>query len=125
MQTRKSIEQRRAACEGVLLNEDPLKRAEDSMDYIQDPFFQMRLSFPVVCGSRASFACKARSGAGSHPKKLWRQDCASKLAKSSPASKIALPVRPYQIEVDPPSEIPCWCRSDKYAASRRGRWEDK
>ena len=75
MQTRKSIEQRKAACEGVLLDEDPVQRPEDSMDYIQDPFLSKQPHF------RDGYPCKARlqgtSGAASHPKSFGVKDCAS------------------------------------------------
>jgi hypothetical protein len=49
MQTRKSIEERKAACEGVLLDEGPTQKPEDSMDYIQDPVFQNSPQFSDGC----------------------------------------------------------------------------
>jgi hypothetical protein len=111
MQTRKSIEQRKAACEGVLLDEDPIQRPEDSMDYIQDPVCQNSPQFSDGCRS-VQARLQGTSGAESHPKS-YGVKTEPRVAKSSPASKIALSVRPAKSRVDPPkSEIPCWCKSD-------------
>jgi hypothetical protein len=76
------------------------KRPEDSMDYIQDPVFQNGPQFSDGCG-HVQARLQGTSGAESHPKSFGVRTV-PRVAKSGPASKIALSVRPAKSRVDPP-----------------------
>jgi hypothetical protein len=56
-------------CKRVLLDEDPIQRPEDSMDYIQDPVFQNGPQFSDGCDT-CKLVCKARVEQSRIPKAL-------------------------------------------------------
>jgi hypothetical protein len=121
MQTKKSIEQRKAACERVLLDEDSVQRPEDSMDYIYRTLsFRTAPSFPTA----SKLACKARVDSveqGRIPK-AFGVKTVPRVAKSSflqvrSLCPLGLPNR----EVGPADAIIQFVQVRQYAANKRGR----
>jgi hypothetical protein len=96
-----------------VLDEDPVQRPEDPVDYIQDPSFQK--TAPV--SRRVANPCtlerlQGTSGAASHPKSVGVKTV-PRVAKSSLLQVRSLcPLGQTNREWTRRSEIPCWCQSD-------------